>query len=262
MERGNGPPPIQFFLLAKLQMGTKGVYFHPFSMILKPIYVVFREDSRSGIRIACFRQKRAKNSENCPRPSRDLPGPPGTFPDPPGPRDPVPRVPGGPGKRNRRFPTKNGQKLPKPRKLFPGPPGTFPDPPGPRIPGSPGSRPRGPGEKELDGGESRDPGSRGKGTGWGGVRGARDIPWKHDLKKNSFTLSPTQFFFTGVGDPSGTPSSQRLLEPIVLRSLDDLSGTFLEPFPRPPGDLWAPRGGPGLAYKAFGGTCWGHFFEA
>ena len=96
----NDAHPIQFFF-PELQMGTKGVYFHPFSMILKPIYVVFREDSRSGIRIACFRQKRAKNSENCPRPSRDLPGPPGTFPDPPGPRVPGTPFPGSPGARGK-----------------------------------------------------------------------------------------------------------------------------------------------------------------
>ena len=68
-------------------MGTKGVYFHPFLMILCAIYIVFREDSRSGIRIACFQQKKAKYSETCP-------DPPGTFPDPPG-----PRIPGSPGPR-------------------------------------------------------------------------------------------------------------------------------------------------------------------
>ena len=71
-----------------IQMGTKGVYFHPFLMILCAIVMVFRKDSRSGIRIACFQQKKAKNFENCPRPSRDLPGPS---------RIPGSRVPGSPG---------------------------------------------------------------------------------------------------------------------------------------------------------------------
>ena len=120
-----GPSPticlrIGPLLDTKLQMGTKWVYFDPFLMILCAIHIVFREDSHSGIRIACFLQKRAKNSEKL---SPTLPGPSRTLPVPgsPDPGSPSPLIPGAPDPRD------SGS---------PDPPG--PGPPDPRVPGPPG----------------------------------------------------------------------------------------------------------------------------